>query len=96
MDIRIDSNDPAITEPIELALKPLAPKRLEQHRDIGLVLTVVGPALSLAEGLIALWRDLKHRKSSAIVIVEVESGATLDLNEVKSDKEVRDFVSKSH
>jgi hypothetical protein len=96
LDIRINSNDPAITEPIELVLKPLTPKKLEQHRDIGLVLTVVGPALGLADGIIALWRDLRHRRSSAIVVIEVETGATLELNRVESVEEVQDFVLKSH
>jgi hypothetical protein len=94
LDIRIGSTDPSVIGPIEAAVDQLAPARLEQHRDIGTVLTVASSAVNLANGLIALWKELKGRRQPPSVTVEAASGEQLDLSAARSEAEIHAFVAK--
>jgi hypothetical protein len=94
IDIRIGSNDPSIVGPIKRAVQELSPRTLEQHRDIGTILVVASSAVSIVKGLIEIWKELKALHHPTPVTVESASGAQLDLNAVKSEEEIQQFVAE--
>jgi cell division protein FtsX len=91
-DIRIETTDPSTIRSVSAVLQKLQPKELEKQRDFATILTVVSSTVTLANSLIALWKNIKSLKNAPPVKVEAESGAQLDLTAVKSQAEIEDFV----
>jgi hypothetical protein len=92
IDVRIKSQKAEDVEKIERSLGQIKSQKQEQHRDWGTILTIIGDSLSIAAGLIELWKAVHSNPDMPHVEVENKSGATLDLKAAKSEAEVKKFV----
>jgi hypothetical protein len=95
VDIVIGSTQAHSVDPIEEQLSPLNPTRADAVREPVTILAVTAGVIALTKSLVELWQTLhaKHEPAQAPVTIEVESGAILQLGDVKSAAEIERFIA---
>jgi hypothetical protein len=94
VDLIVDSVERDDVQTVESQLRSFGFGRTPTTRDLQTILTLTGSSIGVANALLALWSSLRRKPSSAGVTVEVESGATLELNTATED-EIHSLLAQS-
>lgn len=92
-DIVIETTDAAVVAPIRRQLAELDPAQGDPARELVTILTVTAAAITLASSLIDPWKSLRAQPAPPTIVIEVESGATLNLGTVGSATDIERFVT---
>ena len=95
VEVRIESKDPSVVQSLESSLKAVSVEKEAPHRDLLTIMKVISESVSMISALIGLWKQWKSLQSPPPVKIEAKSGAQLDLSTVKSEGDIRDFVTKN-
>lgn len=95
VDVSVESTDPEVISAVEAPLQSLQPERLEATREILTVLTVAAAVVTLAKGLVDLWKSLHRQSDPPKVTIEVASGDSLVLSNVRSSDQIHEFLEKA-
>jgi hypothetical protein len=105
VDVVIGSTEPQAVDPIEEQLRPLGPARAEPTREPVTILALTAGVVALAKALVELWQtrhpqaehaqdgQVKSEHPQVSITIEVQSGATLQLGDVRSAAEIEEFIA---
>lgn len=107
IDIIVESTDPATVENVRSTFAEIGSTTLEPTREVMTIITVASAAAALAQKLIDLWKSMRGAHTAETttakiapatgvppnITIEVQSGATLILNQVTSATEIEHFVA---
>lgn len=93
IDVIIDSTDAESVASIREHLAPMHPVQADTTREVLTILTITAAAVTLATNLVGLWKKLKAKPNPPAVSIEIQSGATLNLNAVRSAEDIERFVT---
>jgi hypothetical protein len=92
VDVILGTIDADTVAPIEAELRELAPSRADPTRELVTILTVSAAAITLANKLVELWNSAHAKPQPPSITIEVESGATLNLDTVQTPDEIQRFL----
>jgi hypothetical protein len=93
VDVILGTTDAHAVTLIESELRELSPSRADTTREPVTILVVSAAAIALATKLVELWQSAKKKPQSPTITIEVESGATLNLDTVGSADEIERFLA---
>ncbi len=92
VDVVIETTDTNAVADIESELQPLEPVLSPATREPVTILAVSAGVVQLIKALVDLWQSKKRKATSPAIRIEVASGATLQLDVVKSAQEIEVFI----